>query len=346
MTVKKKHLPFWLIISVLVMGIGMIVCPSFLLYQWIRICTWHEAKGRVVTSRLEKVGRDNSKASIVYEYSVDGQTYRSSRPFFGYKASSDYARHKERCLSYPAGKEGTVCYHPNDPTKAIIKTGNDWFPWFLLMSFGLLALWAGFYHLFDLGRTPPHELKDILEPLAEDEQGIWAQLARQKIEVYAEMPGTLTICVGSGRSTVQMQSALIAMVILGYFIAILLYVQDVSLRRYFFLGLFGLLEFLFFLWFIHVLCVAKKTTVQKGRLMTMTRLGPFQWSKTLMAEDIDTITYDRMFCAGEIKYYDIKATLQNQREVRLANHILGEDRVAWLTERIKKSFQGPLKRSP
>ena len=84
--------------------------------------SWHSTTGRVVKSRVEVRGGDNTSVSpmIRYEYTVNGQPYQSTRFRVGMlvlKGNDAY----EIVDRYPEGASVTVYYDPQNPAEATLE---------------------------------------------------------------------------------------------------------------------------------------------------------------------------------------------------------------------------------
>jgi hypothetical protein len=72
------------------------------------------------------------RARTVYEYGVDGQTYRSERVAFGGLIRSAMPSFARRGIAkYPAGSLVTVYYNPNEPSQAVLepRAKGVWILW-------------------------------------------------------------------------------------------------------------------------------------------------------------------------------------------------------------------------
>jgi len=58
---------------------------------------------------------------VIYDYNVNGQTYRSDRVYYSRVYGS---RGQSSVINYTPGTEVTVYYNPHNPSQAVLKTGN------------------------------------------------------------------------------------------------------------------------------------------------------------------------------------------------------------------------------
>jgi hypothetical protein len=87
--------------------------------------TWPSTPGTVVQSQLHE--RSTSRAGreyiprVVYEYRVDGQTYRSGQLHFGEPIAYSLKRRAERRLATLTASAGRVFYDPANPARAVVE---------------------------------------------------------------------------------------------------------------------------------------------------------------------------------------------------------------------------------
>ncbi len=94
--------------------------------------TFVEVQGKVLATRLDVSSRSGSVHSrtsytpmIEYEFSVDGQSYKSNRYTLGTRLvnqTETEATHKLE--QYPAGKLITIYYDPEDPARSTLVRGT------------------------------------------------------------------------------------------------------------------------------------------------------------------------------------------------------------------------------
>jgi Protein of unknown function (DUF3592) len=117
-----------------------------------RARSWPTAQGTVLDSRLREVRDSDGKTwevYILYEYSVNGESYRSDvwRLEAG---SSSFTRAAEKTVaSYPIGSTVTVFFNPDMPGDAMLEPGKmGWWVFFGGASFlivGVVALVRNLY---------------------------------------------------------------------------------------------------------------------------------------------------------------------------------------------------------
>jgi hypothetical protein len=115
---------------------------------------WPVSSGSVIASALEKSpdNRWRYRAAVQYRYRVGAKEYQSERVFWG--GSEGRRRHMESVIAaYPAGREVSVHYDPQNPAQAVLdpvqNPGSK--PLVLyamgMMTLGLFALTGGVYAL-------------------------------------------------------------------------------------------------------------------------------------------------------------------------------------------------------
>ena len=115
-----------------------------------RARSWIAGAGRVVSSRsvdrvVKPPGVDNGSeqrqfADVSYEFNIGNQKYKGTRVTIGEDlGNSDVA---ETLIRYPAGKNVTVYYNPNDPKQCVLER-NLPKNLFQIMIFSIAALLVG-----------------------------------------------------------------------------------------------------------------------------------------------------------------------------------------------------------
>jgi hypothetical protein len=94
--------------------------------------TWPAVSGRVVEAYVAEDVQVDSEGDrnrvfaprVVYEYEVNGQTYRGDRLRIGIESFSGSRRRVEQELArYPVGSAVTVYYNPANPAEAVLQRG-------------------------------------------------------------------------------------------------------------------------------------------------------------------------------------------------------------------------------
>lgn len=101
--------------------VGMIV-HAFYMHAKVQ-ASYVATQGTVVSSRLvTSSGSDGTtyRAEIQYAYSVNDQSYNSSRYAYGEAGSSDYPYHQGMVSRHPRGTKVTVYYDPDKPSEAVL----------------------------------------------------------------------------------------------------------------------------------------------------------------------------------------------------------------------------------
>ncbi len=86
---------------------------------------WPSARGRVVASDVNRC-RDNDgnwaeEARVVYEYVVNGASFKGNRITFGGASSGNRSAARKTIERYPAGVEVDVFYDPAQPGAAVLE---------------------------------------------------------------------------------------------------------------------------------------------------------------------------------------------------------------------------------
>lgn len=106
---------------------------------------WPVTDGRINRSELERFkdrGKTMYTADVVYEYALDGKTFRGDRVWFGDSArSSDQGVWRRAVERYPKGKVVQVHYDPADPAECVLEPGATWSGSIVyLIGLGFLAI--------------------------------------------------------------------------------------------------------------------------------------------------------------------------------------------------------------
>lgn len=100
--------------------------------------SWEEEPCKVIHSRVASHRSDDGTTysiDILFEYEVEGKTYRSNAYDFFDVSSSGSSGKRDIVRQHPRGKE-TVCYvNPDDPYQAVLSREYSW-----VMLFGLIPL--------------------------------------------------------------------------------------------------------------------------------------------------------------------------------------------------------------
>lgn len=110
--------------------------------------TWLSVPGTVINAALEDVHTTNSdgmstinyRPQVVYQYTVEGQTFTSDQMGFG-SVSYDYGTASRKLAAYPINTQVTVYYDPSDPAKGVLKLSNP--AGTLLMVMGIIFAVVG-----------------------------------------------------------------------------------------------------------------------------------------------------------------------------------------------------------
>lgn len=119
---------FTIVLSFFLTGFACVVDLTFgrMLYAQHQAERLPTTMGTVITSEVTKVvdreGRTNYSAQIVFEYQIEGLTYTSDR-YRHIKWSSPSSHAHSITNRYPIGSEVAVHYNPTEPSYAILEAG-------------------------------------------------------------------------------------------------------------------------------------------------------------------------------------------------------------------------------
>lgn len=102
----------------LIAGVGLLGYAGWNAYLESSAASWPTTSARIVTSRVEE-DSDTWRADIVFEYSVDGKTHRSTELWFGSAPAGYRESMQELVAKYPKGTTIAVYYNPQDPSQAV-----------------------------------------------------------------------------------------------------------------------------------------------------------------------------------------------------------------------------------
>jgi hypothetical protein len=100
--------------------------------QWLKLLisrSWPQISGTVLVSGVEARRSTSSEGgssttynvSVVYEYEVDSQRYRSNRVTVGGAVWGGYRGAQKQAARYPMGASVPVYYNPRNPTSAVLE---------------------------------------------------------------------------------------------------------------------------------------------------------------------------------------------------------------------------------
>lgn len=100
--------------------------------------SWEEVPCKVIHSRVQSHRSDDGTTysiDILYEYEIEGKTYRSNAYDFFNISSSGTSDKRKIVRQHPRGKE-TVCYvNPDDPYQAVLSREYSW-----ILLFGMIPI--------------------------------------------------------------------------------------------------------------------------------------------------------------------------------------------------------------
>lgn len=88
--------------------------------------SWPKAEGVIKESEIqivEKAGSTQFKAHVLYEFTVDGKKYTSTKINYDLMSSSERPAVEELVNRYPKGQQVSVYYQPDAPSESVLEPG-------------------------------------------------------------------------------------------------------------------------------------------------------------------------------------------------------------------------------
>ncbi|TFG40091.1 MAG: DUF3592 domain-containing protein, partial [Candidatus Aminicenantes bacterium] len=106
---------------------------------------WPEVECTVISSSVETTGdnEDPYVAAVVFEYELDGQTYRGTKLARSSSANSSYDAVRRAADAYPPGTRTTCRVHPEIPGEAVLERRLPWVGFFVFLPLIFVAIGAG-----------------------------------------------------------------------------------------------------------------------------------------------------------------------------------------------------------
>lgn len=118
-----------------VFGLLLMICGLWFLFharasksKSLEARTWPRVKGQILSSRVLKTPGSKPtvyRAQIVYQYSVNGQSYSNNRLTIGSELNSGRPKAQKRCNNYPSGSEQDVFFNPLNPEESFLVTETE-----------------------------------------------------------------------------------------------------------------------------------------------------------------------------------------------------------------------------
>jgi len=124
-------------------GLGLLVKATRDRIKSNRALAWPTAEGKVLDSRLREVHDHDGttwQAYVLYEYTVNGASYRSDVLQLEAGSSSFTKGAQKTIARYPIGSVVPVYYNPEAPADAMLEPGK--MTWFVFLG-GILFLIVG-----------------------------------------------------------------------------------------------------------------------------------------------------------------------------------------------------------
>lgn len=107
-------------------GVWSLCRIVFTLFKNIRVKGWPIIQGKVLVSKVVKIGASTEDSSyhlpkVIYEYCVNNQTYKSSKVYVSYISSSNIYISKEIVSRYPEDSVVYAYFNPKKPSEAYLQ---------------------------------------------------------------------------------------------------------------------------------------------------------------------------------------------------------------------------------
>ena len=119
-------------IFILVGGAGL-ACTAWNVWCALQSESWPSSPGTILAAKVEvdsgSRGGLEYRASIAYQYAVEGRTYAAERVHFGDGLASSWGLGlaQQEVNEHPAGSAVSVRYDPKRPARATLETGLRWY---------------------------------------------------------------------------------------------------------------------------------------------------------------------------------------------------------------------------
>jgi len=134
-----------------VVGLGLLVKSTRDRIKCNRARSWPTTQGKILDSRLREVSDSEGKSweiYILYEYWVNGETYRSSVWRLQAGSSSFTGSAQKVIATYPIRSAVMVYYNPDSPDDAMLEPGKmDWWMFFAGAAFFVTGVFAVIHNL-------------------------------------------------------------------------------------------------------------------------------------------------------------------------------------------------------
>jgi hypothetical protein len=145
-------------------GLAAVGYFGWIAFQQSSAASWPTTQARIVTSRVELDG-DITRANIVFEYSVDGQSHRSTELWFNSEPAGTQEDMQKLVAEYPLKRSIDVFYNPQDPSQAVVDPHKNAQLAKWTIGFGCVAVVVGASFLWSGLATKPagHMAEDDCE---------------------------------------------------------------------------------------------------------------------------------------------------------------------------------------
>lgn len=122
-------------IPFLLAGVVILFLGGRNLYRAIASTAWPTAQGVIQHSSVERDvdsrHRSTYRAVVTYNFTVDDMPHECARVFFGDYGSNKPSHARRIVKAYPAGKQVTVSYNPEDLELCVLEPGIRGLSWLL-----------------------------------------------------------------------------------------------------------------------------------------------------------------------------------------------------------------------
>jgi hypothetical protein len=102
---------------------------------------WPTVEGTILSTELKNSDDNGADSPLMYEFQLNGATYRSTRVAFIDRSNIDFNEWIQLANGLPRDGSITVYYHPDNPNESVLVAGDVKASW---DGMGFGALFAGF----------------------------------------------------------------------------------------------------------------------------------------------------------------------------------------------------------
>jgi hypothetical protein len=129
----------------LIFGLGLICAAAKLGFKQSATSAWPSVEGKILSNKLRKSDDIGADSPLMYEFQVNGVSYRSTRIFYIAPSSIDYSEWIQLANGFPREGSITVYYRSDNPNESVLVSGAVKASWNGLGSGALFAGFAAFW---------------------------------------------------------------------------------------------------------------------------------------------------------------------------------------------------------